>query len=110
MNTIVIAEIGENHYGRWDLCRGMVEQVVVSGTTYATFQTYTANQFSTDHTRYEEFKGVSIPEDGNRDAESLQATRHRIPRPDLHPAADALPRGSNRVGHAQAGLQPRNRS
>ena len=53
MNPIVIAEIGENHHGRWDLCRGMVEQVVASGTTYATFQKYTANQFGTDQPWYE---------------------------------------------------------
>ena len=52
MNPIVIAEICQNHYRRWDLCHGMVEQVVASGTAYATFQTYTANQFGTDHARH----------------------------------------------------------
>lgn len=63
MNTIVIAEVGENHYGHWDICRGMVEQVAASGATYVKFQTYTANQFGTDHPWYEEFKAVEMPEE-----------------------------------------------
>ena len=71
MNAIVIAEIGENHYGRWDLCRGMVEQVAASGATYAKFQTYTANQFGTDHPWYEEFKGVEMAEDVHFEMQSL---------------------------------------
>ena len=62
MKTIVIAEIGENHYGQWDLCRGMVEEVAGGGGTYAKFQTYTAEQFGKDHVWYEEFKKVVLPE------------------------------------------------
>ena len=49
MKTIVIAEIGENHYGRWDICRAMVEEAVANGATIAKFQTYTADQFGKDH-------------------------------------------------------------
>ncbi len=45
MKTIVIAEIGENHYGRWDICRAMVEEAAANGDTIAKFQTYTADQF-----------------------------------------------------------------
>jgi len=63
MNTIVIAEIGENHYGNWRICRGMVEEVAAGGATYAKFQTYTAEQFGTDHQWYDEFKLVEMPED-----------------------------------------------
>ena len=62
MNTIVIAEIGENHYGRWDICRGMVREVAANGATFAKFQTYTAEQFGKDHQWYEWFKGVEMPE------------------------------------------------
>ena len=62
MKTIIIAEIGENHYGQWDLCRGMVEEVAGGGGTYAKFQTYTAEQFGKDHVWYEEFKKVVLPE------------------------------------------------
>ncbi len=49
MNTVLIAELGENHYGRWDICRGMVEEVAANGATVAKFQTYTANQLSLIH-------------------------------------------------------------
>jgi sialic acid synthase SpsE len=42
MKTIVIAEIGENHYGWWEICRGMVEAIAKHDGTYAEFQTYTA--------------------------------------------------------------------
>ena len=33
MKTIVIAEIGENHYGNWDICRAMVAEVAAGGAT-----------------------------------------------------------------------------
>ena len=62
MKTIIIAEIGENHYGRWDVCRGMVEQVAAAGATIAKFQTYTADQFGEDHPWYEWFQSVEMPE------------------------------------------------
>ena len=55
MKTIVIAEIGENHYGRWDVCRGMVEETAANGATIAKFQTYTADQFGKDHQWHEWF-------------------------------------------------------
>ena len=62
MNTVLIAELGENHYGRWDICRGMVEEVAANGATVAKFQTYTANQFGTDHEWHDWFRGVEMPE------------------------------------------------
>lgn len=61
MKTIVIAEIGENHYGRWDVCRAMVEEAAAQGATIAKFQTYTADQFGKNHQWYEWFKGVEMP-------------------------------------------------
>ena len=63
MKTIVIAEIGENHYGRWDVAKGMVREAAANGATYAKFQTYTAEQFGKDHRWYSDFKGVEVPED-----------------------------------------------
>ena len=63
MRTILIAEMGENHYGRWDVCRGMVEEAAANGATFAKFQTYTAEQFGPDHPWYEEFKHVEMPQD-----------------------------------------------
>jgi N,N'-diacetyllegionaminate synthase len=62
VKTIIIAEIGENHYGRWDVCRGMVEEVAAAGGTIAKFQTYTADQFGKDHPWHDWFKGVEMPE------------------------------------------------
>jgi hypothetical protein len=35
IKTIGIAEVGVNHYGRWDICRGMVEAIAKRGGTYA---------------------------------------------------------------------------
>ena len=71
MKTIVIAEIGENHYGNWDICRAMVEQVAAGGATYAKFQTYTAEQFGTDHQWYAEFKRVEMPPQVHFDMQTL---------------------------------------
>ena len=71
METIVIAEIGENHYGRWDVCRGMVEEVVTNGASYAKFQTYTAEQFGADHVWYEEFKNVVMSEQMHFEMQAL---------------------------------------
>jgi sialic acid synthase SpsE len=62
MNTNMIAEIGENHYGRWDVAKGMVREAAASGATHAKFQTYTAEQFGRDHRWYKDFKGVEVPE------------------------------------------------
>ena len=61
MDTIVIAEIGENHYGNWAICRGLVEEAAAHGATSAKFQTYTADQFGHDHPWYDEFKKVEMP-------------------------------------------------
>ena len=61
MKTLLIAEIGENHYGNWDLCRGMVREVAAGGATHAKFQTYTADQFGADHPWHAEFRRVEMP-------------------------------------------------
>ena len=63
MKTVLIAEIGENHYGRWDVCRGMVEEVAAGGAAVAKFQTYTADQFGTDHPWHDWFQTVEMPQD-----------------------------------------------
>jgi sialic acid synthase SpsE len=71
MKTIVIAEIGENHYGRWDVCRGMVEEAAAQGATIAKFQTYTADQFGKDHQWHEWFQGVEMPPEVHCEMQSL---------------------------------------
>lgn len=67
MKTIVISEIGENHYGRWDICRGLVHESAVNGATIAKLQTYSGDQFGASHPAYEWFKGVSVPESIHRE-------------------------------------------
>ncbi len=76
MKTIVIAEVGENHYGRWDVCRGMVEEIARHGATYAKFQTYTADNFGKDHEWYDWFKGVAMPEAEHFEMQKLCAEKN----------------------------------
>ena len=71
MKTVLIAELGENHYGRWDVCRGMVEEVAAGGATVAKFQTYTANQFGSDHEWFDWFQGVEMPEEVHFEMQQL---------------------------------------
>lgn len=61
MKTIVIAEIGENHYGQWDLCRGLTQEAARNGATIAKYQTYTGNQFPANHPERDWFQRVSMP-------------------------------------------------
>ena len=76
METILIAEIGENHYGRWDVCRGMIEEIARHGATYAKFQTYTADNFGQDHIWYDWFKGVAMPEKEHFEMQQLCAEKN----------------------------------
>jgi sialic acid synthase SpsE len=71
MKTIIIAEIGENHYGNWTICRAMVEQAAADGATYAKFQTYKAEEFGTDHPWYAEFAAVAMPTEVHLDMQAL---------------------------------------
>lgn len=71
MRTILIAEIGENHFGNWDICRGMVQEAASNGATFAKFQTYTAEQFGEDHPWYDEFKKVEMPVEVHFDMQAL---------------------------------------
>lgn len=71
MKTILIAEIGENHYGNWDICRGMVAEAAANGATIVKFQTYTAGQFGKDHPWYEDFRKVEMPADVHVEMQDL---------------------------------------
>lgn len=73
MKTIVIAEIGENHYGNWNICEGLVRQAAAAGATLAKFQTYTAEQFGKDHQWYADFKQVEMPEEVHFEMQALCA-------------------------------------
>jgi len=71
MKTIIIAEIGENHYGQWDICRGMVAEAAANGATVVKFQTYTANQFGKGHPWHADFKRVEMPESVHFEMQTL---------------------------------------
>jgi len=71
MKTILIAEIGENHFGNWDICRGMVRETAFNGASIVKFQTYTADQFGRDHPWYEEFKKVEMPPEVHLEMQDL---------------------------------------
>ena len=71
MRTLLIAEIGENHLGNWDLCRGLVRQAAAHGATIAKFQTYTAEQFGPDHVWYRDFQKVEMPVDVHLEMQAL---------------------------------------
>ena len=62
MKTIVIAEIGENHFGQWDLCKGLTTEAARRGAAIAKFQTYKADQVPPDHPEREWFELVAMPE------------------------------------------------
>lgn len=62
MKTIVIAEIGENHYGQWDICRGLTQEAAACGATIAKYQTYKWEQFAADNPELDWFKRVTMPE------------------------------------------------
>lgn len=62
MKTIIIAEIGENHYGQWDMCRGLTAEAARCGATIAKYQTYKAEQFPFDHPERKWFNRVAMPE------------------------------------------------
>ncbi|MEW6753933.1 MAG: N-acetylneuraminate synthase family protein [Candidatus Latescibacterota bacterium] len=71
MQTVLIAEIGENHLGNWDLCRAMVRQAAAGGATIAKFQTYTADQFGAEHPWHAEFRRVEMPVSVHLEMQSL---------------------------------------
>ena len=71
MQTTIIAEIGENHYGRWDVCAGMVREAAANGATIAKFQSYTADQFGRDHEWYEAFDSVAMPPEVHFEMQAL---------------------------------------
>jgi sialic acid synthase SpsE len=75
MKTIIVAEIGENHYGNWKLCHSLVEKAAENGATFAKFQTYTAEQFGKDHEWYDDFKQVEMPIEVHFEMQELCRTK-----------------------------------
>jgi sialic acid synthase SpsE len=61
--TIVIAEIGENHHGAWDIAAEMVRQAALNGADIVKFQSYLGSQFLPDDPEYDWFQRVALPDD-----------------------------------------------
>ena len=61
--TTVIAEIGENHHGAWELALGMLEQAAANGADIVKFQSYLPENFSSDDPEYDWVKRVSLPDE-----------------------------------------------
>ncbi len=61
--TIIIAEIGENHHGAWDIALKMLEEAAAFGADIVKFQSYRPENFSPDDPEYDWFKRVALPDE-----------------------------------------------
>lgn len=61
--TIIIAEIGENHHGAWDIAAKMVEEAARNGADVVKIQSYLPSEVAKDDPEYEWFARVSVPDD-----------------------------------------------
>ena len=60
--TCVIAEIGENHIGNWDLARDMVVAAASSGADIVKFQSYLGSDVADDDPEKDWFTKVQLPD------------------------------------------------
>jgi len=68
--TIVIAEIGENHLGDWDIARNMIDEAVAAGADIVKFQSYHGSDVHPDDPEREWFSRVEVPDAVHRDLKS----------------------------------------
>ena len=61
--TKIIAEIGENHHGDWDIAKAMFEQAAINGADYLKIQSYTADIVPADDPEYDWFARVAVPDE-----------------------------------------------
>lgn len=61
--TTIIAEIGENHHGAWDIAARMAELAARSGANLVKFQSYRAEEVSPDDPDYDWFCRVALPDE-----------------------------------------------
>ncbi|MDP7289370.1 MAG: N-acetylneuraminate synthase family protein [Phycisphaerae bacterium] len=61
--TTIIAEIGENHHGAWDIAAKMLEEAAARGADIVKFQSYRMENFSPDDPDYDWFKRVALPDE-----------------------------------------------
>ncbi len=75
--TIVIAEIGENHLGDWDLARKMVVAAAAAGADIVKFQSYLGADVADDDPEKEWFTKVQLPDELHFELKAL-AEEHDI--------------------------------
>ena len=71
MSVCIIAEIGENHVGDWDLARRMVIEAAQAGADVVKFQSYLASEVADDDPEKEWFAQVQVPDDTHFDMKKL---------------------------------------
>ena len=75
--TIIIAEIGENHIGDWDLARGMVAAAAEAGADLVKFQSYLGAEVADDDPEKEWFTKIELTDDLHFEFKSL-AEQHGV--------------------------------
>ena len=61
--TFVIAEIGENHLGDWDIARRMISAAAAAGADAVKFQSYLGGEVAPDDPEREWFTKVQVPDE-----------------------------------------------
>ncbi|MCX6992573.1 MAG: N-acetylneuraminate synthase family protein [Kiritimatiellaeota bacterium] len=67
----IIAEIGENHHGNWDIAAKMIEVAARNGADIVKFQSYLPENFARDDPEYEWFKQVAVPDEKHFEFKAL---------------------------------------
>lgn len=62
-DTTIIAEIGENHTGNWDLAREMIDEAARAGADIVKFQSYFGEMADKEDPEREWFSEVEIPDE-----------------------------------------------
>jgi sialic acid synthase SpsE len=70
-NTLIIAEIGENHGGDWDLARQMVVAAGDAGADAVKFQSYLGTDVAEDDPERDWFTEVQLPDDMHFELKNL---------------------------------------
>jgi sialic acid synthase SpsE len=69
--TLIVAEIGENHGGDWDLARKMVRSAAEAGANIVKFQSYLGADVAPDDPEKEWFTKVQLPDEMHFELKAL---------------------------------------
>ncbi len=78
--VLIIAEVGNNHEGNFELAKQMIDQAAESGADAIKFQTFKADRYVTkkDEKRFQQLKGFELSYDQFRELASLAKKRSLI--------------------------------